>query len=127
MKYHVEVFSTGTPIYMNVQLWIPGNPASVTSLPTMQVEPQPVYGGWTYHFSTYPWYYDVYSVRIYDNSGNGNDATVGDTMGSSDDFDYVPFGPTLNYDVTYTPVSAIPPPPPPPDPPTNNSAYILLY
>ncbi|MEA3445969.1 MAG: hypothetical protein U9R19_14715, partial [Bacteroidota bacterium] len=57
------------------------------------VVPQPVSGSYTYAVPVPSMDYDIYSIRIYDNSGNQNDATVGEGLATTDDFDYAPFPP----------------------------------
>ncbi|MCF8371637.1 MAG: hypothetical protein K9H64_08435 [Bacteroidales bacterium] len=109
---------------MTVQLYIPGNPGSIIYYGPMPVPPQPVNGGDVINFYGLPFNYDIYGVRIYDNSGGSNDATVGDTYGFSDDFDYAPPGSTLNYNVNYYPGAYYPVQQ---VPAVFNSTYILLY
>lgn len=91
---------------MAIQIWIPNNPASVLTWGVVDIIPHSMGESESYPCNGYGSSYDIYSVRIYDNSGGQNDATVGETFGSYDDFDYKPYSTTLNIEVDYYSVDA---------------------
>ena len=104
IKYTIEVYdSPANELTMNMQVWIPGNSSTITTaFQTPQIIPPHTAGSSDYIEATsFGSNYDIYSVRIYDNSGGGNDANIGGGGSTTDDFDYKPYTVILNYDATF--------------------------
>lgn len=102
LKNIVEIYDVpATQLTMNIQVWIPGNPATIANAGNYQVVPNPPYGASDY-ITGYSAPYEIYSVRIYDNSGGQNDATVGGFQ-LNDDFNYDPWGAPYLLNADYVP------------------------
>ena len=108
IKYQAEVFASGNPIKMDIQVWIPGSPSTIEDGWTGYLGHGQVgdsYCGNNYTCVGYGSSYDIYSVIIYDNSGGSNNAYIYNSN-PTDDFDYKPYSIILHYNAKFYPMSS---------------------
>ncbi len=105
MKYNVEIYTTNKPM-MYIQVWKPGQTNTITDAWSGYVVAHQAGESESnaYVCTGYNANWDIYSVQIMDNSGGNNNAYIGGSYPTTDDFDYKPNTIILNYDATFYPM-----------------------
>ena len=102
IKYNAEIYGNpANEVKITIIVWKTGFPNTVEDAMNVDI---PAHGSGESDYITCPSIYagyDIYGVQIEDNSGGGNDGWVGETYGTTDDFNYKPYTTVLHYNVKY--------------------------
>ncbi len=103
VKYNAQIYAwPANEVNMTIIVWKTGFPNTIEDAENIEI---PALGPGESYLHTCPSIYsgyDIYGVQIEDNSGGGNDGWVGETYGTTDDFNYKPYTTVLHYHVDYS-------------------------